>query len=166
MLVIALIQQIIFQNNKYSSGSFTPSRHCDQHMSSWVNHRFFLPDDRIHAKIHLVIDYTLPHSSHVHHTFLILHLPVIHLQTHEHRILTAGIQPHHVHTNTVRFMRLPRRMHYQSLLLALHHIHEFLFLDGCHHYGPASRVHRQILPYLNNMLPGTILRQPDFPKVY
>ena len=134
-------------------------------MRSGVNNSFLLPDDGVHAKIHLVVDDCLPDPACVDDGLLVLHLPIVHLKANKHCVIAACVQTDRVDADAMRFVGLARGVNYQRFLLSLHHVHEFLLLYGRDHDGPALGVDCEVVSCVWKDVPGVILRQPDLPKV-
>lgn len=144
-LLIVLVEKVILQHNQHSSRPFAARWHWDEHVSSWINRDFLLPDHRIHPEVHLIVHNRFLHSSHINYRLLILNLSVVHLNAHEDGIIAAGVEGHHVHTDAVRLVRLPGRVDVQFFLFALEDVYELLFFDGGQHDGPSSWINRDVV---------------------
>ena len=65
-------------------------------MGSGVYRQLFFPNDSIHTKVHFVVDDSLPDTSCIYKSLLVLSFSIIHFQADKHRIVASLVQRHHV----------------------------------------------------------------------
>jgi hypothetical protein len=60
-------------------------------MSRCVNGELFLPNDSVHAEIHLIIDDTLLDASRIDQCLLVIDLAIVHFDADKHGVVAASV---------------------------------------------------------------------------
>ena len=75
-------------------------------MCSGIDRVLFFSDNGVHTEVHLIVDDAFLYISCIYKSLLIFDLSIIHLQAHEHCVVTALVQSDHVDDDCVGFVGL------------------------------------------------------------
>lgn len=78
ILIIVLVEQVVLKHDDEAARTLGSRRHSYEHMRSGVNRDLLLPDNGVHAEIHLVINHRFLNYACVDYRLFVLNFPVVH----------------------------------------------------------------------------------------